>query len=58
MIQGNQNWTNALAQRQKQPLYVFEVPDFALLLASFNATANVTVGGYGVTDYGVGGYGT
>lgn len=58
MIQGNSNWTNALAQSQKQPLYVFQVPDFALLLASFSTSANVTVGGYGVTVYGVGGYGT
>ncbi len=58
MIQGNQNWLNALAQPQKQPLYVLEVPDFGLVLASFTVTANVTLGGYGTTTYGVGGYGT
>ena len=58
MIQGNQSWTNALAQLQKQPLYTFEVPDFALILASFTTAANVTLGGYGITVYGVGGYGT
>jgi hypothetical protein len=59
VITGNQNWQNALAQQQKQPLYVFEISDFGVIVASFSAEAvNVTLGGYGVTLYGVGGYGT
>ena len=60
MISGNQVWTQALAQVQKQAYYVVEIPDFAIAIASFPATAQVvtTLGGYGVTLYGVGGYGT
>jgi hypothetical protein len=50
----------ALAQLQKQAYYVVEIPDFAIAIASFPATAQAatTQGGYGVTIYGVGGYGT
>jgi len=60
MIQGNQTWTQALAQAQKQPYYMVEIPDFAIAIASFPSTANVvtTLGGYGVILYGVGAYGT
>ncbi len=59
MIQGNQTWTNALAQPQKRVLYTFEIADLGILLASFADTqARVDRGGYGVTEYGVGGYGT
>jgi len=59
MINGNQSWQNALSQASKQPLYVFEIPEFGLLLASFvPSQTGVTLGGYGMTTYGVGGYGT
>ena len=59
MIQGNQTWQNALAQLQKQPLYVLEIPAFGVVVASFSAAAlGVTVGGYGVGLYGIAGYGT
>ncbi|MGH9356210.1 MAG: hypothetical protein ACRD10_08785 [Terriglobia bacterium] len=59
MIQGNQTWQNALAQLQKQPLYVLEIPDFGIVIASFSAAAlAVSVGGYGVSVYGINGYGT
>ena len=60
MIQGNQTWTQALAQAQKQPYYLVEIPDFAIAIASFSLTAIVaiTLSGYGATPYGVGGYGT
>ncbi len=59
MISGNQTWQNALLQQQKQPLYTLEFPDFAIIIASFSATVQqVTLGGYGVVLYGVGGYGT
>jgi hypothetical protein len=60
MIQGNQTWTQALAQLQKQAYYTVEIPDFAIVIASFSAAVQeaTTLGGYGVTIYGVGGYGT
>jgi len=59
MIQGNQAWQNALAQQVKQPLYVFEIPDFGIVIATFSADiSSVTLGGYGVTGYGTTGYGT
>lgn len=59
MIQGNQAWQQALSQLQKQPLYVLEIPEFAVMIASFSATAlGVNVGGYGVGLYGIAGYGT
>jgi hypothetical protein len=59
MIQGNQTWQMALAQLQKQPLYVLQIPDFGVVLASFStATTGVGVGGYGVDGYGVAPYGT
>ena len=49
-----------MAQAQKQPYYLVEIQDFAIAIASFSLTANVaiTLSGYGVTLYGVGGYGT
>ncbi len=60
MIQGNQIWTQALAQPQKQAYYIVEIPDFAIAIASFPTTAQVatTLNGYGITLYGVSGYGT
>jgi hypothetical protein len=60
MIHGNQIWTQALAQAQKQAYYTVEIQDFAIAIASFPATAQVvtTLGGYGVTLYGIGPYGT
>ena len=62
MITGNQAWTQALLQPQKQAYYIVEIPDFAIAIASFPASIPVAQsavsGGYGVTSYGVGGYGT
>jgi hypothetical protein len=69
MIPGNQAWQLALAQPQKQAFYAVEIPDFAIVIASFTASALASAisvpgsvpvssgGGYGVTLYGVGGYG-
>ncbi len=58
MILGNQSWQQALNQQIKQPLYVFEIPDFGIVIATFSTEAgNVTVGGYGVSQYGSGAYG-
>jgi hypothetical protein len=59
MISGNQAWQTALQSGQKQPLYVFEIPDLGLVIASFSpSVVTLAQGGYGVTLYGVGGYGT
>ena len=57
MIQGNQTWTSALAQHQKQPLYVLQIPAFGIYLSSFSAGLISILGGYGVIPYGLGGYG-
>jgi hypothetical protein len=58
MVQGNQAWQNALAQQVKQPLYLLEIPDFGIVIATFSASAgDVQLGGYGVTGYGTSGYG-
>ena len=59
MIKGNQAWQTALAQLQKQPLYVLQIPDFGVILTSFSAAAaGVTLTGYGAGLYGVAPYGT
>jgi hypothetical protein len=59
MIVGNQNWQAALSQLNKQPLFTFEILDFGIVIASFSASeAGISVGGYGVTQYGTNGYGT
>jgi hypothetical protein len=60
MIQGNQTWQLALAQPQKQAYYIVEIPDFAIAIASFTASAQAATipSGYGVIVYGIGLYGT
>lgn len=60
MIQGNQNWTAALGQAQKQALYILTIPAFGIILSSFSPSLIQAAGpgGYGVTTYGVGAYGT
>lgn len=58
MIVGSPAWQNALLQQNMRPLYILEIADYALYLASFTSDANVILGGYGVVTYGVGTYGT
>jgi hypothetical protein len=60
MISGNQTWTAALGQPQKQALYIFTIPAFGIILSSFPPSLVQTAGpgGYGVTTNGVGSYGT
>ncbi len=58
MINGNQTWTAALAQPQKQPLYIFQIPQFGIIISSFDPALIQPQSGYGNTSYGVGGYGT
>jgi hypothetical protein len=49
-----------LAQPQKQAYYTVEIPDFAIAIASFTASAEAAtiLSGYGVILYGIGLYGT
>jgi hypothetical protein len=58
MIDGNQTWSAALAQPQKQALYIFQIPQFGIIISSFDPSLLLTQGGYGVTTYGVSSYGT
>lgn len=59
MISGNQTWLAALQAGQKQALYLFEIPDLNLVIASFSPNVvTITLGGYGVSFLGLGGYGT
>jgi hypothetical protein len=59
MISGNTSWQVALAQLQKQPLYVLQIPDFGVILTSFSLSATgVGISGYGNGLYGVAPYGT
>ncbi|PYV31441.1 MAG: hypothetical protein DMG22_16900 [Acidobacteria bacterium] len=67
MISGNATWAAALALGAKQPLYLFEIPDLGLIIASYSQSEIATPvlnpppgaqGGYGVTLCGLGGYGT
>jgi hypothetical protein len=60
MIQGNQTWTQALGQPAKQPLYCLVIPAFGMYLTSFlpSLLAQSGAGGWGVTLWGVGGWGT
>lgn len=60
MIQANQTWTQALAQPQKQPYYAVEIPDFAITIVSYGASAVTSsqAAGYGAAQYGVAEYGS
>jgi hypothetical protein len=58
MISGNQNWTGALGQSQKQPLYIFQILQFGIIISSFDPSLIQPQAGLGVTLYGIGGYGT
>jgi hypothetical protein len=60
MIQGNQTWQSGLSALQKQPLYVLQIPQFGIVLASFTQSQiqPLTQSGYGVMSWGVNGWGT
>jgi len=60
MIQGNQTWQAGLSAPQKQPLYILQIPQFGIVLASFTQTQiqSMTKSGYGAMTWGVGGWGT
>ena len=60
MISGNQTWQSGLTAPQKQPLYVLQIPQFGIVLASFTLAQiqSLTQCGYGAMSWGVGGWGT
>jgi hypothetical protein len=60
MILGNQTWQQGLNSLQKQALYVFEIPQFGIVLASFTPAQiqSLAQSGWGVTQWGVSGWGT
>jgi hypothetical protein len=60
MIQGNQTWQAGLNVLQKQPLYILQIPQFGIVLASFTQSQiqSLATCGYGAMTWGVGGWGT
>jgi hypothetical protein len=60
MIQGNQTWQTGLNTQAKQPLYVLQIPQFGIAISSFTQSQiqSLTQSGYGVTAWGVSGWGT
>jgi len=60
MINGNQTWQSGLSSPQKQPLYVLQLPQFGIVLASFTQSQiqSLTPSGYGAMSWGIGGWGT
>ena len=60
MINGNQIWQSGLNSLQKQPLYVLQIPQFGIVLASFTQAQiqSLTKCGYGAMVWGIGGWGT
>jgi hypothetical protein len=59
MIQGNQTWQSGLTSPQKQPLYVLQIPQFGIVLASFTQAQIQSLAqcGYGAMTWGIGGWG-
>ena len=60
MISGNQTWQSGLTSPQKQPLYILQIPQFGIVLASFTLSQiqPLNQSGYGSMAWGVGGWGT
>ena len=60
MIQGNQTWQTGLSAQAKQPLYILQIPQFGIVLASFTQSQiqPLTQCGYGVMTWGIAGWGT
>jgi hypothetical protein len=60
MINGNQTWQTGLNAKAKQPLYILQIPQFGIVIASFTQSQiqSLTQSGYGVMDWGIGGWGT
>jgi len=60
MINGNQTWQSGLNGQAKQPLYILQIPQFGIVIASFTQSQiqSLTQSGYGVMTWGIGGWGT
>jgi hypothetical protein len=60
MIQGNQTWQQGLNSLQKQALYVLQIPQFGIVLASFTPAQiqSLTQSGWGVARWGITSWGT
>jgi hypothetical protein len=60
MIQGNQTWQASLNVSPKQPLYILQIPQFGIVLASFTQSQiqSLSQSGYGAMTWGVSGWGT
>jgi hypothetical protein len=60
MISGNQTWQSGLNTQAKQPLYVLQIPQFGIVLASFTQSQiqSLIQCGYGAMTWGIGGWGT
>jgi hypothetical protein len=59
MISGNQTWQQGLNAPQKQALYVLQIPQFGIVLASFTPTQilELSQSGWGQTLWGIAGWG-
>jgi hypothetical protein len=60
MISANQTWQSGLYAQAKQPLYILQISQFGIVLASFTQSQiqSLTQTGYGVMTWGVNGWGT
>jgi hypothetical protein len=60
MINGNQTWQQGLNMLPKQALYVLQIPQFGIVLASFTPAQiqSLAQSGWGVVGWGVNGWGT
>jgi hypothetical protein len=59
VIAANQAWVEELLQQKKRALYIFEITELGVIIASFTSEqVDIPTGGYGVVGYGAGGYGT
>jgi hypothetical protein len=60
MISGNQTWQQGLNTLEKQALYVLQIPQFGIILASFTLAEiqALTQSGWGAGIWGITGWGT
>jgi hypothetical protein len=60
MIQGNQTWQAGLNSLQKQALYVLQIPQFGIILATFTPAQiqSLAQSGWGLERWGISGWGT
>ena len=54
MILGNQTWQSGLNSPQKQPLYILQIPQFGIVLASFTSFSDPAASRVGIRSDHVG----